>query len=127
MSGCVLCKYAGGDNKDVNEVMDYIRDNITKLEINEMAKICTETLNECIQHEPCTEADVIKHIMHHSQEHNILITRMLHEVRELCDDLRKATRTQNEDGSTEVNLRTASLYFKAVELAANLSGKIHEK
>jgi len=127
MSACVLCKYAGGDNKDVNEVMDYIRDNITKLEINEMAKICTETLNECIQHEPCTEADVIKHIMHHSQEHNILITRMLHEVRELCDDLRKATRTQNEDGSTEVNLRTASLYFKAVELAANLSGKIHEK
>lgn len=127
MSACVLCKYAGGDNKDVNEVMDYIRDNINKLEINEMAKICTETLNECIKHEPCTEEDVIKHIMHHSQEHNVLITRMLHEVRELCDDLRKATRTQNEDGSTEVNLRTASLWFKAVELAASLSGKIHEK
>ena len=127
MSACVLCKYAGGDNKDVNEVMVYIRDNIHKLEINEMAKICTETLNECIKHEPCTEEDVIKHIMHHSQEHNVLITRMLHEVRELCDDLRKATRTQNEDGSTEVNLRTASLWFKAVELAASLSGKIHEK
>jgi len=127
MSGCVLCKYAGGDNTEVNEVMAYIRENITKLEINEMAKICKETLNECIQHESCSEDDIINHIMHHSQEHNILITRMLHEVRELCDDLRKATRTQNEDGSTEVNLRTASLYFKAVELAANLSGKIHEK
>jgi hypothetical protein len=127
MSGCVLCKYAGGDNTEVNEVMAYIRENITKLEINEMAKICKETLNECIQHESCSEDDIINHIMHHSQEHNILITRMLHEVRELCDDLRKATRTQNEDGSTEVNLRTASLYFKAVELAASLSGKIHEK
>jgi hypothetical protein len=127
MSGCVLCKYAGGDNTEVNEVMAYIRENITKLEINEMAKICKETLNECIQHESCSEDDIINHIMHHSQEHNILITRMLHEVRELCDDLRKATRTQNEDGSTEVNLRTASLYFKAVELAASLSAKIHEK
>jgi hypothetical protein len=127
MSACVLCKYAGGDNKDVNEVMDYIRDNITKLEIKEMAKICTETLNECIEHEPCSEEDVINHIMNHSQEHNILITRMLHEVRDLCNDLRKATRTVNEDGTSEVNLRTASLYFKAVELAANLSGKIHEK
>ena len=127
MSGYVLCKYAGGDNTEVNEVMEYIRQNINRLEIREMAKICTETLNECIQHETCSEQDVIDHIMNHSQEHNILITRMLLEVRDLCDDLKKATRTQNEDGTYEVNLRTASLFFKAVELAANLSGKIHEK
>ena len=35
---CVLCKYAGGNNADINDVMKYIHDNISKLSIDEIAR-----------------------------------------------------------------------------------------
>jgi len=35
---CVLCKYAGGSNTEVNDVMKYIHDNISKVILDEIAR-----------------------------------------------------------------------------------------
>ncbi len=125
---CVLCKYAGGNNAEINELMKYIHDNISKLSIDEIARQVHQVLPEYLApEEECSHESIVEHIQHHSQEHNIVICTLLRDVRALSQELLQASRVNRENDSHEVDLRTAAMFFKSVELAAMLSGKIHDK
>jgi hypothetical protein len=125
---CVLCKYAGGSNTEINDVVKYIHDNITKLSVDEIAHQVNDVLPQYLDAgEQCSHAAIVEHIVQHSQEHNIVICTLLRDVRSLSKDLLRATRVQREDASDEIDLRTAAVFFKSVELAAMLSARMHEK
>jgi len=125
---CLLCRYSGGSNSDINEVAKYIHDNIAKLSVEEIAHTVHEELGQYLAPgEACSHADIVEHILQHSQEHNIVICTLLRDVRALSQDLLRATRVQREDDSREIDLRTAAVFFKSVELAAMLSARMHEK
>jgi hypothetical protein len=125
---CVLCKYAGGTNTDINDVMKYIHDNISKLSVDEIAHQVHEALLMYLEaDESCSHAAIVEHIQQHSQEHNIVICTLLRDVRSVSQDLLKATRVQREDDSHEIDLRAAAVFFKSVELAAMLSTRMHDK
>lgn len=125
---CLLCRYSGGSNSDINEVAKYIHDNIAKLSVEEIAHQVHEVLPQYLAPgEACSHAAIVEHILQHSQEHNIVICTLLRDVRALSQDLLRATRVQREDDSREVDLRTAAVFFKSVELAAMLSARMHEK
>jgi hypothetical protein len=125
---CLLCKYAGGSNTEINDVVKYIHDNISKLSVDEIAHQVHDVLPQYLApDEHCTHAAIVEHIQQHSQEHNIVICTLLRDVRNLSQDLLRATRVQREDASDEIDLRTAAVFFKSVELAAMLSARMHEK
>ena len=123
---CVLCKYAGGNNADINDVMKYIHDNISKLSIDEIARQVHQVLPSYLAPgEACSREAIVAHIKHHSQEHNIVICALLRDVRALSQELLQASRVTRESDVHEIDLRTAAMFFKSVELAAMLSAKIH--
>ena len=125
---CLLCKYAGGSNTEINDVVKYIHDNISKLSVDEIAHQVHEVLPQyLVPGEHCSHESIVEHIQQHSQEHNIVICTLLRDVRSLSQDLLRATRVQREDGPDEIDLRTAAVFFKSVELAAMLSTRMHEK
>jgi hypothetical protein len=125
---CVLCKYAGGSNAEINDVMKYIHDNISKLSLDEIAKQVQQELPRYLTPgETCSHASIVEHIQNHSQEHNIVICTLLRDVRALSQELLQSSRVRRESDTHEIDLKAASMFFKSVELAAMLSAKIHDK
>jgi len=125
---CLLCKYAGGCNTQVNEVLKYVHENISKLSVAEIAQQVHEVLPQYLDaHEHCSLASIVEHIQEHSQEHRVVICTLLRDVRALSQDLLLASRVRRDDDTHDVDLRTAAMFFKSVELAAMLSTKIHDK
>jgi hypothetical protein len=124
----MLCKYAGGNNTEINDMLKYIHDNISKLSIEEIARQVHQVLpNYLAPDEECSHEAIIEHIKKHSQEHNIVICTLLCDVRGLSAELLQACRVKRDSDVHEIDLRTAAMFFKSVELAAMLSGKIHDK
>jgi hypothetical protein len=125
---CLLCKYAGGSNAEVNDVLKYIHDNISKLSVDEIANQVHEVLPQYLdEHEHCSHASIVAHIQQHSQEYKIVICTLLRDVRGLSQELLQASRVRREDDTHEIDLRTTAMFFKSVELAAMLSTKILDK
>ena len=48
-------------------------------------------------------------------------------MRALSQELLQASRVRRESDALEIDLRTAVMFFKSVELAAMLSGRMHDK
>jgi hypothetical protein len=125
---CVLCKYAGGNNTEINDVMKYIHDNISKLSIEEIARQVDQVLPSYLATgETCSCETIVEHIKQHSQDHNLVICSLLRDVRGLSQELLQASRVKRDSDVHEIDLRTATMFFKSVELAAMLSAKIHDK
>jgi hypothetical protein len=125
---CILCKYAGGNNENINDILKYIHDNISKLSVDEIAHQVQEALPEYLDEgEHCSHASIVEHIQKHSQEYKVVICTLLRDVRALSQELLQASRVRREDEAPEIDLRTAAMFFKSVELAAMLTTKVHEK
>ena len=125
---CVLCKYAGGSNEDINDVLKYIHDNISKLSVEEIAHQVCDVLPEYLdENEQCSHASIVEHIQEHSQEYKIVICTLLRDVRALSQELLQASRVRRDNDSHEIDLRSTAMFFKSVELAAMLTTKVHDK
>jgi len=125
---CMLCKYAGGSNEDINDVLKYIHDNISKLSVEEIANQVQEVLPEYLaENERCSHASIVEHIQQHSQEYKIVICTLLRDVRALSQELLQASRVRREDESHEIDLKSTAMFFKSVELAAMLTTRVHDK
>jgi len=125
---CILCKYAGGSNENINDVLKYIHDNISKLSVDEIANQVYEVLPEYLaDDEHCSHASIVEHIQKHSQEYKIVICTLLRDVRALSQELLQASRVTRENDSHEIDLRSTAMFFKSVELAAMLTTKVHDK
>ena len=125
---CMLCKYAGGSNEDINDVLKYIHENISKLSVDEIAKQVQEVLPEYLgADEYCSHASIVEHIQQHSQEYKIVICTLLRDVRALSQELLQASRVRREDDSHEIDLKSTAMFFKSVELAAMLTTRVNDK
>jgi hypothetical protein len=123
MARCVLCRYAGGCNTTVNEVMAYIRENVSIVDIDELAEQACSMLVQRVD-ATCTKDMVRTHITTHSQDHRIVTSMLLRELRPLVQTLRSTCLSHDEEGNAVVNVKHMNLYLKTVEVAAVLSSKV---
>jgi hypothetical protein len=125
MARCVLCRYAGGCNSTVNEVMAYIRESVALVDMDELAQQACDMLVERVD-ASCTKDMVLAHISSHSQDHRIVTSMLLRELRPIVQKLRTSCLSHDEDGNAVVDKVHMNLYLKTVEVASVLSSKLEK-
>lgn len=124
MNSCILCRYSGGANATVNEVNQYISQNISVLDIEEIAQQASDMLRNVLQEE-CTPAEIKHHIHEHTQEPRIVVSILLRDIKKVIHDIRKCSTTVDEDGTVVVDKTNMLLYLKTVEVAASLAMRLN--
>jgi hypothetical protein len=124
MASCILCRYSGGSNTTVNEVNQYISQNISLLDIEEIAQQASDMLRTVLQEE-CTAASIKHHINEHTQEPRIVVSMLLRDIKKIINDVRKCSTTVGEDGTVVVDKANMLLYLKTVEVAASLAMRLN--
>ena len=124
MTTCILCRYSGGSNATVNEVNQYITQNISVLDIEEIAQQASDMLRTVLQEE-CTAASIKHHIHEHTHEPRIVVSILLRDIKQVIKDVRKCSTTVDEDGTVVVDKTNMLLYLKSVEVAASLAMRLH--
>jgi hypothetical protein len=124
MTCCILCRYSGGSNTAVNEVNQYISQNIAVLDLDEIAEQASEMLRSVLEQE-CTP-DLIKlHVREHTQEPRIVVSMLLRDLKKTIDDVRNCSRTTDENGLVVIDKNNMLLYLKTVEVAASLAMRLN--
>ena len=124
MTCCILCRYSGGSNTAVNEVNQYISQNISVLDLDEIAEQASEMLRNVLEQD-CTP-DVIKlHVREHTQEPRIVVSMLLRDLKKTIDDVRNCSRTTDENGAVLIDKSNMLLYLKTVEVAASLAMRLN--
>ena len=124
MNCCVLCRYSGGSNTTVNEVNQYISQNIAVLDLDEIAEQASEMLRSVLEQE-CTP-DLIKlHVREHTQEPRIVVSMLLRDLKKTIDDVRNSSTTTDENGLVLIDKTNMLLYLRTVEVAASLAMRLN--
>ena len=123
MARCVLCRYAGGCNTTVNEVMSYIRDNVGIIDIDELAQQASDMLVARVD-DSCTKDMVFNHISSHSQDHRIVTAMLLRDLRPILQKLHASAVSYEEEGHVVVHKTHMHLYLKTIEVTCSLTGKL---
>ena len=124
MTCCILCRYSGGSNTTVNEVKQYISQNISVLDIEEIAEQASEMLRSVLEQE-CTPDQIKLHIHEHTQEPRIVVSMLLRDVKKTIDDVRKSSTSVDENGTVLIDKTNMLLYLKTVEVAASLAMRLN--
>lgn len=124
MNPCILCRYSGGSNAIVNEVNQYISQNISVLDLEEIAQQAAEMLSAAVEQQ-CTAECIKRHINEHTQEPRIIVSLLLRDIRNVVDEVRHCSRTVDEDGKVCLDKTNMLLYLKTVEVAANLAMRLN--
>lgn len=124
MDFCVLCRYSGGSNACVNEVNQYILQNISVLDITEIAQQASETLSTVLEL-PCTPEHIKRHIYEHTHEPKIVVNLLLRDVRHVLEDVRNSSRVVDAEGNVSIDQKNMLVYLKTVEVAASLASRLN--
>jgi hypothetical protein len=124
MNPCILCRYSGGSNTLVNEVNQYISQNISVLDLEEIAQQAAEMLCTVVEQQ-CTSECIKRHINEHTQEPRIIVSLLLRDIRSVVDEVRHCSRTVDEEGKVCIDKTNMLLYLKTVEVAANLAMRLN--
>ena len=124
MTCCILCRYSGGSNTTVNEVNQYISQNIAVLDIEEIAQQASEMLRTVLEQE-CTPEHIKLHIHQHTQEPRIVVSMLLRDIKKTIDEVRKSSSTVDENGTVVIDKTNMLLYLKTVEVAASLAMRLN--
>ena len=124
MTCCILCRYSGCSNAMVNEVTQYISQNITVLDIEEIARQASEMLSAVLEQE-CTPDTIKLHIREHTQEPRIVVSLLLRDIRKTVEEVRKCSSVTDEAGNVVVDKNNMLLYLKTVEVAAGLAMRLN--
>ena len=124
MTCCILCRYSGGSNTTVNEVNQYISQNISVLDIEEIAEQASEMLRSVLEQE-CTPDQIKLHIHEHTQEPRIVVSILLRDVKKTIDDVRKSSTSVDENGTVLIDKTNMLLYLNTVEVAASLAMRLN--
>lgn len=124
MTCCILCRYSGGSNSTVNEVNQYISQNISMLDIEEIAAQASEMLSSVLEQE-CTPEQIKIHIHEHTQEPKIVVSLLLRDMRKKVDEVRQCSSLIDENGNVVVDKNNMLLYLKTVEVAAGLAMRLN--
>ena len=123
MDFCALCRYSGGSNACVNEVNQYILQNISFLDIDEIAQQASDTLASAIDL-PCTPEHIKRHIHEHTHEPKIVVNLLLRDVRHVLEDVRNSSKLVDADGNVSIDQKNMLVYLKTVEVAASLAMRL---
>ena len=124
MTCCILCRYSGGSNTTVNEVNQYISQNIAVLDIEEIAQQASEMLRTVLEQE-CTPEHIKLHIHEHTQEPRIVVSMLLRDIKKTIEEVRKSSSTVDENGTVVIDKTNMLLYLKTVEVAASLAMRLN--
>jgi hypothetical protein len=124
MTCCILCRYSGGSNTTVNEVNQYISQNISVLDIEEIAEQASEMLRSVLEQE-CTPEQIKLHIHEHTQEPRIVVSMLLRDVKKTIEDVRKSSTSVDENGTVIIDKTNMLLYLKTVEVVASLAMRLN--
>jgi hypothetical protein len=105
-------------------VNQYILQNISVLDINEIAQQASETLSTVLEL-PCTPELIKRHIHEHTHEPKIVVNLLLRDVRNVLDDVRNSSRVVDADGSVTIDKNNMLIYLKTVEVAASLAMRLN--
>jgi len=124
MDFCALCRYSGGSNACVNEVNQYILQNISILDIDEIAQQASDTLASALEL-PCTPEHIKRHIHEHTHEPKIVVNLLLRDVRHVLEDVRNSSKVVDADGNVSIDQKNMLVYLKTVEVAASLAMRLN--
>jgi hypothetical protein len=124
MDFCALCRYSGGSNACVNEVNQYIMQNISVLDLDEIAQQASETLSTALEL-PCTPEHIKRHIHEHTHEPKIVVNLLLRDVRHVLEDVRNSSKLVDADGNVSIDQKNMLVYLKTVEVAASLAMRLN--
>jgi len=124
MDFCALCRYSGGSNACVNEVNQYILQNISILDIDEIAQQASDTLASALEL-PCTPEHIKRHIHEHTHEPKIVVNLLLRDVRHVLEDVRNSSKLVDADGNVSIDQKNMLVYLKTVEVAASLAMRLN--
>jgi hypothetical protein len=124
MDFCVLCRYSGGSNACVNEVNQYIMQNISLMDINEIAQQASDTLSSVLELS-CTTEHIKRHIHAHTHEPKIVVNLLLRDVRSVLEDVRSSSRVVDAEGNVTIDKNNMLIYLKTVEVAASLAMRLN--
>ena len=124
MDFCVLCRYSGGSNACVNEVNQYILQNISALDLDEIALQASETLSTVLEL-PCTPELITRHIHEHTHEPKIVVNLLLRDLRNVLSDVRSSSRVVDANGNVSIDKNNMLVYLKTVEVAASLAMRLN--
>ena len=124
MDFCALCRYSGGSNACVNEVNQYILQNISILDIDEIAQQASDTLASALEL-PCTPEHIKRHIHEHTHEPKIVVNLLLRDVRHVLEDVRNSSKLVDADGHVSIDQKNMLVYLKTVEVAASLAMRLN--
>ena len=124
MTCCLLCRYSGGSNSTVNEVNQYISQNITVLDVDEIAKQAADMLSAVLEQE-CTPEMMRLHIHEHTLEPRIVVSLLLRDVRKTVESVRKSSSFEDDLGTVIIDKNNMLLYLKTVEVAAGLAARLN--
>ena len=124
MDFCVLCRYSGGSNACVNEVNQYILQNISALDLDEIALQASETLSTVLEL-PCTPELIKRHIHEHTHEPKIVVNLLLRDLRNVLSDVRSSSRVVDADGNVSIDKNNMLVYLKTVEVVASLAMRLN--
>jgi hypothetical protein len=131
MTCCILCRYTGGTNAAVNEINQYISQNISTLDLDEIAEQASELLRRVLEQESpdlvrqCTPELIKLHVREHTQEPRIVVSMLLRDIQKSIDDVRNCSRTVDENGVVQIDKTNMLLYLKTVEVAASLAMRLN--
>jgi hypothetical protein len=108
----------------VNEVNQYISQNIAALDIEEIAEQASEMLRTALEQE-CTPESIKLHIHEHTQEPRIVVSMLLRDIKRMIDDVRNCSRVVDENGMVAIDKSNMLLYLKTVEVAAALATRLN--
>jgi hypothetical protein len=110
MDFCALCRYSGGSNACVNEVNQYILQNISILDIDEIAQQASDTLASALEL-PCTPEHIKRHIHEHTHEPKIVVNLLLRDVRHVLEDVRNSSKVVDADGNVSIDQKNMLVYL----------------
>jgi hypothetical protein len=103
----------------VNEVNQYISQNISVLDLEEIAQQAAEMLSSAVEQQ-CTAECIKRHINEHTQEPRIIVSLLLRDIRNVVDEVRHCSRTVDEDGKVCLD-KTNMLLYKSTRDKYRLS------
>ena len=119
---CFLCRMAHGDHATVNKCLDYIKDSISSVHLDEIVRQVHDVL-QATDDVNMTHEDIKTHICDHMKTQKIVLHNTLKDLTHLATVTKKCCvskpsvdATANECTSQEqVDLRMLSAYLKIID------------
>ena len=112
---CVLCEMTGSGHAIVDEVNNYILDNLGRVHISEMAEQVTTTMNE-LPDKHLSKAMFYKHIRSHMRQQKVVLSNLLNDLLEVAQSTKHACVCVCSDTDTRVvDPKMLQAYLKTVD------------